>query len=421
MLHQKTTRIDLNSVVRFWATLAQGIANEHRTNNLFATYGLPATRGFSSMRATIQRRSQNQNFLMLRPISRHGLRTINQPRIAPRHRSFFANIRPKTLSRRIPQQTNFSQHTGQRQPDSALANLRRLCTNAYNHSYRTLRRYRSGLRSRQHHLRIGFNHHRPMPFDVSVGNFSYDKVSGQNAHAAEYQRLDTRVYPYFRGFRARCEHSRRAANSAFGHLFDGSRLFGLLATFRIAPSRCVFRHSHKIKHTKPKNLFGFRRQIDWLDMRPDHSADEFLCRQRLSRPIASSEILRCRNRKASCVPDQLVQRSSLDDCDAVSRSLAGGVVFQMDQTTPANKTIFRHDCQCRQDTDMDCRKRLRPRCDCQKTVGSQAEPLHFITDFKSQPVRENAHFTGLFANRLQYPKQPKLQPTVTIQLMMGQQ
>ena len=172
MLHQKTTRIDLNSVVHFLAIPAQGAANVHRTNNLFATYRFPTTRRFSSMRATIQRRPQNQNILMLRPISRHGLRTINQPRIASRHRSVSANIWLKTLSRWIPQQTNFSQHFGQRQPDTALADLCRLRTNSYRHGYRTLRRYRPGLRSGQYHLCIGFNYHRPLPFDVSVGNFS---------------------------------------------------------------------------------------------------------------------------------------------------------------------------------------------------------------------------------------------------------
>ena len=93
----------------------------------------------------------------------------------------------------------------------------------------------------------------------------------------------------------------------------------------------------------------------------------------------------------------------------------------MDQTAPANQKVFRHDHQRRQNANLDYRERLRPRCDYQKTAGSQSEPLHFITDFKPKPVRENAHFTGLFANRVQCPKQPKLQPTVTIQLMMGQQ
>ncbi len=37
--------------------------------------------------------------------------------------------------------------------------------------------------------------------------------------------------------------------------------------------------------------------------------------------------------------------------------------------------------------------------DYQKTTGSQAESLHFATDFKFKPVRENACFTGLFANK----------------------
>ena len=190
MLHQKTTRIDLNSVVHFLAVPAQGAANVHRTNNLFATHGLSATRRFSSMRATLQRQSQNQNVLLFRSVSMHGLRTINRSRITPRYRSLPANVRLKTLSCRIPQQTNFSQHTGQRQSDTALADLCRLRTNSYRHGYRTLRRYRPGLRSGQYYLRTGFNYHRPLPLNISMGNFSYDKVSCQDAHAAESQRLN---------------------------------------------------------------------------------------------------------------------------------------------------------------------------------------------------------------------------------------
>ncbi len=372
------------------------------------------------MRATLRRRPQNQNFLVPRPISRHGFRAANRLRIAPRHRSLPANIRPKTLSRRIPLQANFSQHPGQRQQNSALANLRRLRTNSHRHGYRTLRRYRPGPRPGQHRLRPGFNHHRLVSFAVPVGDFSQNKVSCQEAHAVESQRFDTRIHPYFRGFRARCQHSRRAANSAISHLFDGPRLSGFLATFCNASSRRVLRYSHKIKHEQPTDLLAFRRQIHWADLRPDNSADEFLCRQRLSRPAASSAIQRSRDGQAAGVFDQLIQRPSHDDCDAVSRSLDGGIVFQMDQTAPADQAVFWHDRQRRQDANLDRRERLCPRCNCQKAASSQSEPLHFATDFKPKPIRENAYFTGLFANRLQYSKQPKSQPTTTIQLMMGQ-
>jgi len=68
MLRQKTIRIDLNAIVQFWATPVQGVANERRANNLFTTNGLPATRRFSSMRATLQRRPQNQNTLICKSI-----------------------------------------------------------------------------------------------------------------------------------------------------------------------------------------------------------------------------------------------------------------------------------------------------------------------------------------------------------------
>ncbi len=85
-LYQNATRIDLNSGVHFLATPTQGAANERRTNDLFATHGLSATRRFSSMRATLQRQSQNQNFLLSRSVSLHGLRPVNPPRIPSRYR-----------------------------------------------------------------------------------------------------------------------------------------------------------------------------------------------------------------------------------------------------------------------------------------------------------------------------------------------
>ena len=99
MLHHKTTRIDLNSSVHFSAIPTRGAADERWTNDLFATHGLSATRHVSSMRATLQRPSQNQNILLSRSISRHGLRPTDRPRISARYRSLFANVWPKTLSR----------------------------------------------------------------------------------------------------------------------------------------------------------------------------------------------------------------------------------------------------------------------------------------------------------------------------------
>ena len=406
-LYQNATRIDLNSGVHFLATPTQGAANERRTNDLFATHGLSATRRFSSMRATLQRQSQNQNFLLSRSVSLHGLRPVNPPRIPSRYRSLSANIRAKTLSRRVSLQANFPQHIGQRQPSQALENLCRLRPNPHRHSHRTLRRYRLGLRSGQHHLRLGFNDHRPVSLAVSMGNFSPNQVGCQNAHAAESQRLDTRIYPYFRGVSARCEHSRRPADSAIGHLFTRPRLPGFWPAFHGASSRRFLCHTHQIQHSLSKNLLVPRRQIDRAGVRPDDSIDKFLCSQRLSRSIASSEIQRSRDGQAIGVFDQLVQRPGPDDCDVVSSSLAGGVIFQMDQTTSANQAILRHHSQRRQDTNLDCRERLRPRCDCQKADGSRTEPLHIATDSKPRPVRENAYFTGLFANRVRYSKPRK--------------
>ena len=146
MLYQKTTWIDFSDAVLFRGHSTQGVAHVHRTHYLFATYGLSATRRLSSMRATLRRQSQNQKLLMPRPISLHGLRSTHRQRITPRYRSLPANVRLKTLSCRITLQADLSQYVGQRKSNSALADLRRLCTNSHHGSDQTLRRYRTRLR-----------------------------------------------------------------------------------------------------------------------------------------------------------------------------------------------------------------------------------------------------------------------------------
>ena len=77
----------------------------------------------------------------------------------------------------------------------------------------------------------------------------------------------------------------------------------------------------------------------------------------------------------------------------------GGAVLQMDQATPANQAVLRHQRQRGQDPNLDRGERLRPRGHCQKGTGPRTEPLHFVTDSQPQPFRKNAHFSGFFGGR----------------------
>jgi len=401
LLHQITTRIDLNSDIDSLALISQGAANEHRTNNLFATNRLSATRSISAMRATIQRQPQNQNILLSRPVSGHGVRPTDRQGITARHRSLLTNVWTKTVSRRLSLQTNLTQHSGQRQSNPTVADLRRFRPIAHRHRHRTLLRHRSWPRPGQHNLRSGFNHHCPVHVAVSMGNFSSSQVGRQDAHTTEPQRLDTRVYKHYRGLGARCEHSRRSVNPIVGDLFVRSGIPGFRSTFHNASSWCILRDTSSSQHSLSAYLLAPDRQSNGAGVRPDYPDEELPRSQKVSRSTSPSSIQRPRDGQSPGVFDQYVSTASHDDRDAISQPMAGGVILQMDQTTPANQTIFWYEFQCRQNANLDCGECLRPGCNCQKAIGSRAEPLHIATDSKPQSVRENAYFTGLFATRIQ--------------------
>jgi hypothetical protein len=64
--------------------------------------------------------------------------------------------------------------------------------------------------------------------------------------------------------------------------------------------------------------------------------------------------------------------------------LAGGTVFQMDQTKPPNQDILWALRKRGQDTDLDCGQRLRPRSHCKK--GTQAGEKHEPDFANFEPV-----------------------------------
>ena len=66
--------------------------------------------------------------------------------------------------------------------------------------------------------------------------------------------------------------------------------------------------------------------------------------------------------------------------------MAGGTLFQMDQTTPENKILFRHLRECRKKSDMDRHFSLCARGHHQKTTQPQGRSLHNITGFESYPI-----------------------------------
>ena len=67
--------------------------------------------------------------------------------------------------------------------------------------------------------------------------------------------------------------------------------------------------------------------------------------------------------------------------------MAGGTIFQMGQTTPANQVFLWHISQCSQDTDMDSLKHISSRSDSQKEAESVRQPPHNFTNFRGESFR----------------------------------
>ena len=76
--------------------------------------------------------------------------------------------------------------------------------------------------------------------------------------------------------------------------------------------------------------------------------------------------------------------------------MARGIIFQMDQATPADRSILRYFVECREDSSLDSNIGLRTCVDHKEAVESGPESLHNSTDFERHTFRENAHFTGVF-------------------------
>src|SRR5437773_1060227 len=93
--------------------------------DLFTTDGLSSRSRVSPMRRALQGRLQTQEFLLLGPVSLHGLRPAYVPRKFARHRSLSAG-QPNQALPYGHSRSRLAQHAGQRQLGTRLAHLRRL-------------------------------------------------------------------------------------------------------------------------------------------------------------------------------------------------------------------------------------------------------------------------------------------------------
>ena len=89
-------------------------------------------------------------------------------------------------------------------------------------------------------------------------------------------------------------------------------------------------------------VFGQDRQGDWCDLRSEDRYERFLCVEELSRTLVTYPFQRPRVGQNAGVSDQQHNPVAVDHRRLVQESLAGGIVLQMDQATPAHQAFSGH-------------------------------------------------------------------------------
>ena len=151
----------------------------------------------------------------------------------------------------------------------------------------------------------------------------------------------------------------------------------------------VVRNPRQIEYAMPARLFqghGTRRRHY---LRSGHRFDWCANIERLSVPYAAHPFQRPGIGKNIGVPDQRFSVASVDHLRPLQKSLASGIVFQMDQAASSHQTVLWHIGERSQISNLDCGLSLCPGCDCQKETQPGRFALHIATDIIGVRFREN--------------------------------
>lgn len=144
-------------------------------------------------------------------------------------------------------------------------------------------------------------------------------------------------------------------------------------------------------------------------------------RKRTTRKNSAHPLLRFKEQQNARASDQQFRPASRHDCRYLSLPLAGGVVFQMDQTTSQDQSLLWHHRECRQDPDMDRHLSLCSRGHREENLESGPKSLHNSTDSEPDPFRKKTHLSSTFKCQLRKPSWPSQQPIEFIRLTLRQQ
>ena len=92
----------------------------------------------------------------------------------------------------------------------------------------------------------------------------------------------------------------------------------------------------------------------------------------------------------------------------IPQSLAGRIIFQVDQTTPQDQEIFWNIRECCENPSLDSRLRLRACRDTKKTSSPPRKPLHNFTNPQRLSLRKNIALSANYRTKLHGARWEKL-------------
>jgi hypothetical protein len=121
-------------------------------------------------------------------------------------------------------------------------------------------------------------------------------------------------------------------------------------------------------------------------VRPDNRVNGPKDFEILSGEASSYQILRQGKPKESYFPDQQFRAPTAYHSQTLQVPLAGGTIFQVDQTTSQNQEILWHIRKCSENSDMDRYIGICARGHYQKETPLGSNSIHNSTDFELNPI-----------------------------------
>ena len=405
MLQQKTTVIDLKWLLSYGdyllSPIRRSIANEQRTNSVFANTRFHSKASIQNLCQSIQRQLRSQIILVFRSISDDGFCPTGLSRKLKRYRNLPKSFAHKTLSLRLSWKS-FSQQLSQLKRKKRLAYISRFCTGSYFQSKATLCQRRLWHYIRKYRLCFGRNRDRLVPVAVSLGPASQSQKCSEVAYTNRPERLNTYIRTHYKRCCTRNDSLSNNTSGGFCHICHGQRLHRFCNIIQFYKEQLLLHYQSQKECSLLSQVFSSYRQEYWLTKRPDNKTDWSEDFKTLPDTTETNHFSRRRTGSNFRVSDQQLSVGRIDNLSTLQTSLADRTVLQMDQATLENKVFFRYFNQCRQDPSLDSDQCLCACSNNQKETETGAFVTRNTPNYKYPTFRENPAKTSTYGKLLYF-------------------